>query len=337
MAELNPHRELARTFAFVSYVFAGLVLVVGVFFTIGAMLADRSELAQAGFTNERLAVLAASMFLMFSVMIVLLGWRVQRLFGQQRRKDKLAAKSAVGCLRLGSLGCGLWAILVAACILITGRLLTTGEPAGWRELFVGASGPILAIFLMVAVAEFISRNFASLNAKERRRAYDAYQHAIQPYLMNLAAPEARTYVQEETIEVLQKLDNSLKSTLLVFLFQSGLLSGDWRLSLRGVDFQRVDLSSINLPRADLHGINLGHAILRGTSLFKVNLQGVKLNHADLTGAILYEADLREADLQKACLREIDFGGALLQGANLSGADLTGAKLTPEQRNQTRLA
>lgn len=337
MAELNPHRKIARTFAFAAYLFAGLVLFVGVFVTLAAALTDISELKVKGLTNERLAVMSASVFLIVGLVIVLSGWRVQRLFGRQRRGDKLAAKSTVGCLRVSSLGCGLWTIHSAASILITGTIVTTGEPGGWREVLIGASGSILLIFLMVAVAEFISRNFASLNEKERKRAYDAYQNAIRPYLPNLAAPEARTYVQEETMEVLPKLDDSLKSALLVFLVQSGLLSGDWRLSLSGADFQRIDLSSINLPRADLHGIDLGHANLRGTSLFKGNLQGVKLNHADLTGAILYEADLREADLQKACLREIDFGGALLQGANLRGADLTGAKLTPEQRNQMRLA
>jgi hypothetical protein len=326
MAELNPHRKIARTLAFLCYVFAGLVLVAGVFFTLAAALMDISELKLKGLTNQRMAVMVASIFLIISFMIVLLGWRVQRLFGQQLRKDKLAAKSAVGFLRLGSLGCALWAIPSAASILITGTILADGEPAGCRELFIGASGFLLPILLMVAVAEFISRNFASLNPKERQGAYDKYQDAIQPYVRKLATLEARTYVQEQTMEVLEKLDNSLKSTLLVFLVQSGLLSGDWRLSLQGADFRRIDLSAINLPRADLHGINLEHAILRDASLFKANLQKARLKNADLSRTNLQEADVRQADLT----------GAVLAETNLIDADLEGAKLTLGQRRQARL-
>lgn len=326
MAELNPHQKVARTFAFACYLFTGLVLVAGVFFTIVAAMTDISQLKLEGVTNQRMAVMIASVFLIVSLMIVLLGWGAQRLFGQSRRKDKLAAKSAVGCLRLGSLGCALWAVPSTASVLITGKMLANGEPAGLREVFIGTSGFILATSLMLVVAWFIAVNYARLNSEERNRAYTAYQDAIRSYLPKLADPKARTYVQEETMEVLEKLDPKLKSNLLIFLFQSGLLSGDTRLVLQGADFRRVDLGSINLPRADLHGINLEQAILRDAVLFKASLRNARLKNADLSRANLQEADLRHAD----------FAGAQLEETNLSEADLTGTRLTPEQRSQAGL-
>ena len=326
MAELNPHRKVARTFAFACYVLAGLVLIASIFFTLAAANMDVSELKLEGMTNQRMVVMVASPLLIVSLMIVLVGWWAQSLFGQHRRKDKLAAKSAVGCLRLGSLGCSLWAVLAAASILLTGKIMTTGEPAGLRELFVLWSGVVLVVSLMLAVSWFISAQFAVLNPQERLRAYDAYQEAIRPYLFRLADPNARTFVQEQTMEVLEKLDTSLKSTLLDFLGRSGLLSGDTRLSLQGADFRRVNLGSINLPRADLHGINLERAILRDAVLFKANLQKTRLKYVDLSRANLQEADLRQADLT----------GAVLEETNLDDADLTAAKLTLAQRNQARL-
>jgi hypothetical protein len=320
MAQLNPHRKIARSFALACYVLAALVLMAGIFFTfIGAMM-DMSQLKLEGVTNRRMAVMLASMFLIMTLMITLVGWRAQSLFGQRLRKDKLAAKSAVGCLRLSGLGCGLWALPSTVSVVITGTMLSNSEPAGLRDVFIGTSGFIFAIFLMLAIAWFISANYARLNSEERRGAYNAYQNAIQPYLTHLDEPEARTFVQEQTMEILEKLDTSLKSTLLVFLGQSGLLSGDKRLALQGTDFRHVDLSSINLPGANLQDLDLERAVLRSASLYKANLQRARLKNADLSSANLQEADLREADLT----------GATLEGTNLTDANLSGAKLTREQ-------
>lgn len=325
MAEFNPHRKIARTFAFACYVLSGLVLVASVFFTLAAATVDMSKLPLRDGTNQQMALLTASFFLIIVVMIVLVGWRVQSLFGQPRRRNKLAAKAAVGCLNLGSLGCGLWTVLSAAITLVTGVLIT-GEPAGCREIFVGASGSILLIFLLLAFAWFIAKYYATPNLEEQRRAFERYKEAVRPYLTNLAEPQARTYVQDETMEFLAELDTSLKSSLLVFLVESGLLKGDAPIALQGADFRRVDLSSINLPRADLHGINLERAILRDAVLFKTNLQNARLKNADLTRANLQQADLRQAD----------FSGAVLEEADLSEANLTGTRLTPKQRNQAGL-
>src|SRR5215213_2743478 len=160
MAELNPHRRVARIFAFSCYILAGLVLVSSVFFTLAAATVDISPMPSLkDVTNARLAIMVASMFVIIALMIALLGWRIQRLFGQRHRKEKLVAKSTVGCLRLGSLGCGLWALPSTLTALTTGVMLATGEPVGITDIFVGLSGFILAIILMQSVAWFVSTNF----------------------------------------------------------------------------------------------------------------------------------------------------------------------------------
>jgi hypothetical protein len=217
-------------------------------------------------------------------------------------------------------------LLSAGCILLTGKLLSTNQPAGLLEVFVGTSGFILAIIVMQAVAWFISVNFAHLKPEERRRIYQAYLDAQQPRLHNLADPATRTSVQEQTMEVLEKLDAPLKGTLLGFLSESGLLTGPARIVLHNADFSRVDLRSISLPHADLREINLEQANLEGAILFKVNLHKANLRHADLSYANLQGANLRQADLTEA----------VLEKTNLSDVDLTKANVTPGQLERARL-
>jgi hypothetical protein len=324
MSDPNPQRRTARIIAFGCYILAGLVLVVGTFFTLAAATVDLSGMRLEHVTNGRMAVMTASVFIIVALMFVLLGRRIQSLFGQRHRQDKLAARSAVGCLRLGSLGCVLWALPSTLTVLLTGKILATGDPAGLREIFVGSSGFILAIILMLSVAWFISTNFVSPNA-EGGRAYQSYVARVQPKLSGLADPATRAYVQEQTFGIMKKLDKTAWGILMEYLSSSGLLNGNTRITLQDADFRGVDLHAINLPRADLSGINLEQAKLQDAFLFEANLSRVRLNGADLSRANLQGADLRQADLTDA----------VLDGANLSGADLTGAIFTDSQLGRAR--
>jgi Pentapeptide repeats (8 copies) len=327
MTDPNPHRVAARTVAFLCYVLSGFVLVAGTFFTLAAATMDLTSAPGLELvTNARMAGMVASIFSIIALLISLLGRRIRRLYGQPHRQERLAAKSAVGCLRLGSLGCGLWALPSTFTVLLTGKMLATGEPAGVREIFIGTSGFLLAITLMMSVAWFISVNFVRPSLEEGRRAYHEYLNRVQPRLPGLADLATRAYVQEQTMEVLAKSDTTTRGLLLEYLSKAGLLTGATRITLQGADFRGADLHSIDLPRADLHGINLEHAKLQDAILFEADLNGARLNKADLSHANLQGADLRMADLTDA----------VLDGANLRGADLRGAAVTPAQLGRARL-
>lgn len=323
MADPNPQRKTARVVAFACYILAAVVLFAGTFFTLAAATVELSGPGLEHITNGRMAVLMASLFIIIALMLVLIGRRIQLLLGQQYRQDKLVTRSTVGCLRLGSLGCGMWAFLSALMILLTG-IFPTGDPAGPKEIFMGSSGSILAIIFMLSVARFLSKNFVSPKP-EGGRAYQAYVARVQPKLPGLADPATRAYVQEQTFGIIKKLDGTSKGILMEYLGSSGLLNGNTRINLQDADFRGVDLHAINLPRADLHGINLEQAKLQDAILFEANLSRVRLNGADLSRANLQWADLRHADLTDA----------LLDGANLSGADLTGAIYTASQLGRAR--
>jgi uncharacterized protein YjbI with pentapeptide repeats len=372
MIETNPHRRLARVFAFICYAVAALVLCVSIFFILAAANMDLTQArGLEGVTNARMTIMISSGFGIVVLMIILLGWRVQKVFGQHRRQEKPTARATVGCLRLGSLGCALWNLPVTFGVLISGKILTTGEPAGIQDIFVGISGSVVVIILTLSVAWFISANFVRLNAEEQRRVYHSYVNLVQTESSKMADPETRARVQDQTMYVLTKLDTPLKSSLLQNLSKSNLLTGNTRIVLRNVDFRRVDLCSSNLPEADLGEINLEGARLEGAMLFKVNLykaklkksnlsrvrlQEANLQQADLTEAVLNEAKLRGANLSKTILRNANLSNANLHGANLQGADLrqanlvgavltetdlrganlTGAIVTPEQLQQARI-
>lgn len=371
MIETNPHRRVARVIAFTCYGLAGLVLVASIPFLLAAATADLTKASIENVTNVRMVIMIGSMFTIVILIIVLLGWRVQRLFGQHRREEKLAAKSAVGCLRLGSLGCGLWALPSTFGVLISGKMLSTGEPAGLQDLFIGSSMFVLAIILMMSIAWFISRNFATLDSEERKHVYQTYLSSIQPRLTSIDDSETRAYLQDQTMAVLPKLDTTLKGTLLEDLSKAKLLTGNTRIELSRADFRGVDLSLSSLSHADLREIDLEAAKLRGAMLFRANLSKANLKNSDLSRARLQEANLRQADLteavlkgaklrganltetvllranlsdanleganlQGANLREANLAGAVLEETDLRGADLTRAIVTPDQLQQAKL-
>lgn len=320
MADANPYRQGARVLAFTCYVIAGGVLFVGTFFTLAASLMELPQPPHGHVTNARMAVMVASMFTIIALITVLVGWRVQSLFGRPKRQDKPVAKSVVGCLRLSGLGCSLWTVPSTLTAFITGAL-PDGTPIGLKELFIGLSGFFLFIVLVLSVAQFIFGTFVKPNPAEVRRAFQSYLDRVQPKLPAMADPETRAYVQEETMEVLMKLDTTFKSILLDFLSKSELLTGPTRIVLKDADFRRVDLRSVDLPGADLSGINLEQAQLQGAGLCDAILSGAKLKKANLSRANLEGADLQGADLTDATLE-----GTKLYGSNRLATIVTPAQL-----------
>lgn len=333
MAEPNPHRQIARTVAFLCYLLTGCVLLMGAIATILAAIVDPSipqvipilNKPAVKMTNLQMAIMVLSWFVSVALMIALCGWRIQSLFGREHRQEKLVAKSAVGCLRLGGLGCVLWVVPGLLPIFMTGKILTTGEPAGFKEALIVSPAFVIPIVLMLSIAWFISATFLRLTLEEGRRAYRTYLDRVQPRLAGLADPATRAYVQEQTLDVLTKLDTTLKRALLDYLSESGVLNGDTRIVLHGADFRRVDLRTISLPHADLRETNLEDANLQGAFLFEANLHKATLKRADLSRANLQGADLQQADLTDA----------VLDGAKLIGANLTGTIVAPHQLQQAR--
>ena len=331
MIEVNRYRRLARTFAFICYVLAVAVFCVGVVYTLNAATQDISNIGVEGITNARLATMAGSVFAVWTVMTVLLGWGVQRVFGQHRRTEKPVARAAVGCLRLSSLGCIFWVLLGALVIVFTGQVLTTAKAISIPEYFVGVSIATIVNTLILTVAWFIKVNFVDLNDEERNHAYQTYLNDVQGVLPQIANPEIRAFLQQQTFYVLPKLDQSLKGTLLKDLSRLNLLNGSTRIVLHNADFRHADLRSSDLPEADLQEINLEEARLGGSLLYKLNLYKARLKKSDLSRARLQEANLQEADLTEAVLtgaklRAANLNKANLQGANLQGADLRYANL-----------
>ena len=367
MIEINPYRRLARTIAFICYAVAGAVFCLGVFLTLVAATQDISYIPEAkGMTNAQFATMIGALFAVWTVMITLLGWRVQRVFGQHHRTEKPVGTVAVGCLRLSSLGCVLWSLPGALGIIFSGKVLTTGKPVGIPDLFVAVSIIAITITLMLSVAWFIKANYLYPNNQEREHAYQVYLHAVQTELPRVAHPETRAFLEEQTLYVLPKLNQTLKGTLLKDLSKTNLLNGSTRIALRNADFRGADLSLSDLPEADLgeinleearlddahlYRVNLYKARLRGCNLSRARLQAANLQEADLTEAVLTEAKLRAANLhrtiltnanlqganlQEANLRYANLEGAVLKEADLRGADLTGAVVTTAQLNEAKL-
>jgi uncharacterized protein YjbI with pentapeptide repeats len=132
--------------------------------------------------------------------------------------------------------------------------------------------------------------------------------------------EVRSIARTLTLTALRGLDETRKSLVVQFLYESGLINRQ---------------SILDMSLADLRKINLKYAKLDWISLPKANLRGANLQSASLIGANFYFADLDEADFSwanltnanlRAGLSGADLAAARLDGSTLDGANLQGAKL-----------
>jgi Pentapeptide repeats (8 copies) len=133
----------------------------------------------------------------------------------------------------------------------------------------------------------------------------------------------RAIAQAQTTRVLRDADPSSKQTVLLFLYDSGLISKGAPI----VDLSNADLSDANLRLTDLSGASLSGADLSGADLFDANLFGADLSDANLRNANLSDANLSDANLSDANLGGAELDRANLREAGLSGADLSGADLS----------
>jgi uncharacterized protein YjbI with pentapeptide repeats len=193
---------------------------------------------------------------------------------------------------------------------------------------------------------------------QREASLKAYIDSMSELLLheNLRGSDEDDEVQKiarvRTLTVLPRLDGKRKSSVLQFLYESGLINKDnWIIDLRGADLSKADLSEADLyeaylSRTDLSKADLYDASLNGAILSEANLSEAclaqailseaKAHYVKLCGANLYEAFLKEADLQNADLREADLRGAFLIGTNLSFADLSEANLNGADLHRANL-
>ncbi len=128
--------------------------------------------------------------------------------------------------------------------------------------------------------------------------------------------EVRKIARVRTLNILPRLDNKRKRSVLQFLHESGLIEkGNRKIDLHDADLTEADLREVGLTGTDLHGANLHGADLRG---------------AYLTGVSLWNVDLSEANLKYANL-----WGAELDDADLTNADLTNTSITQQQWEKAR--
>ena len=155
--------------------------------------------------------------------------------------------------------------------------------------------------------------------------------------------EVRVIAWVLTMTTLPRLDATRKSSVLLFLHQSGLIEkGKYfidlsganlgganlrRDNLSGANLRKTYLGEANLSGADLSGANLDEAILTGAKLLGAKLNGASLSKTELTKAFLVGASLSGVNLNAANMRRADLTCVNLSGANLSEADLGEVKLS----------
>jgi uncharacterized protein YjbI with pentapeptide repeats len=136
--------------------------------------------------------------------------------------------------------------------------------------------------------------------------------------------DVRKIARTRTLIILQLLGPGLKGSILQFLYEAGLISGDKDKVV--IQLQGADLNGARLTRIFLNGVNISRVDLNEAILYRAILTNAILELADLRGANIREADLIRCDLRNADLTEADLSGAILIGANIYGAKVTTEQL-----------
>ncbi len=109
-----------------------------------------------------------------------------------------------------------------------------------------------------------------------------------------AGYEVQNIARARTVTVLSHLGPKRTRSVLLFLYESGLLNRSKPI----ITLYEVDLRYVNLSGKNLCSVNLSNTDLR-----YANLSGANLSNADLSGANLSYVDLDNADLTKANLSD----------------------------------
>src|SRR5918998_579255 len=219
---------------------------------------------------------------------------------------------------------------------------------------------VLAISLFLLNRAQSERQQATEEQRARNAALQAYLDHVGGLLADkkLSASQsdedARTVARARTLTVLNSLAPAGKRSILLFLYQSNLISREQTIvDIEGANLSRANLgravlSEVNLSRVILSGANLGGTMLRKADLseamfgsyemlrttppsarpmmFEGGLSSVSMSSADLNGADLRGANLRGAKMFGTTLRGADLRGTNLLDADLRGVDLRGASL-----------
>jgi uncharacterized protein YjbI with pentapeptide repeats len=220
----------------------------------------------------------------------------------------------------------------------------------WLQLISALAIPVVVGF---GAVWFTTRQGKTADAENKDNQRET---ALQAYIDNMSElllekklrdsaeeDEVRKIARVRTMTIFPRLDATRKSSVLLFLHESGLIDKDkYIIDLSGANLSGANLRTDNLSAANLQKTYLGEAnlvradlseaILREADLSRAVLMGADLGEADLSRAVLIEANLNGADLSGATLYE-----ALLQFATLSGATLSGANLSEANLSEANLS
>jgi len=120
----------------------------------------------------------------------------------------------------------------------------------------------------------------------------------QPLRRAQMGDDLSTMARARTLTVLTRLDGEHKSSVLQFLFESGLIyKHHTRLNESGLIESQQPI--VSLSQADLSGAELSGTTLIGAYLGEVDLSGANLSWASLFKAVLGGSNLSKANLSKA--------------------------------------
>jgi uncharacterized protein YjbI with pentapeptide repeats len=151
----------------------------------------------------------------------------------------------------------------------------------------------------------------------------------------------KTFVRPKILATLRQLDPARKSSIIKYLYDSMLLSGDNNsLDLSGADLSNIDLgysfrfkgkfAERIFSTMSMHSLSLPDVRLVNASFANLYLSWSNFERSDLTGANFRGTSLHNAIFHQTNLSFTNFTDAVTALVDFEEADLTGSNLNKEQ-------
>jgi hypothetical protein len=210
--------------------------------------------------------------------------KLESVLGRRLELRRPAVLAAIGVVTTLVL-----ALLVVMVLLQTGNANAISDNAALIGALVALGGVFTAQMVSIALDDRRSHEARDLEAQRAgETALQNYFEAVGKLLieksLHRASPGEKlsTVVRAQTLSVLEGLDPGRKRILLLFLYESRLISLDKPV----VSLEAANLSDANLNSANLSDANLNSANLSDANLSDANLSGAYLNSVNLSRANL---------------------------------------------------
>ena len=204
-----------------------------------------------------------------------------------------------------------------------------------KLLFAGLPTVVFGVFTVVFTLEQNASARATREQDQRQEDENNRRIIFKEYIDDMTElllerikdtniSEILLHIRVQTLTVLRSIDEKQKVSVMVFLYENGLLRGDspFRVDLRGANFTGIQLWGSSNVACELPFLYLPGIYAEKINFYHCSLPGAVFDNASMSLAKFVSCSLWNAQFVRSNLTGAQFEGNHLSTSNFSGAYLS---------------